>query len=804
MSEAKTPSMFARRTRVTLPLALIALIWVGVGCGGDIEARMAEVRALQDVGQFSASIEELREILAIAPDYPEAAYRLGVALVQTGESSRAVWALQKAAESPQYAVVAGLLLASAHMDNENFEEAVRAADRVLEIDPDRQVALQLRAKGNLGAGRLDEALQDSTRLVELYPEDYSARVLHATVLADSGRLEEAKKAHDLVKELGENSPDPGNRSRSCIAPAMFARQELNSPEKAEPLYEDCIAKYPSDSFVINRSMQFFDSIGKKERATEVIRSAVEQAPENLQLRSTLANRLSNAGRVEEAEKILVEAAERFGTASAWNLLAGFYRREREPEKALEAIEKVIDLAGGGGDQLRFTQADVLVDLGELERAEEVAASLSEPTYATLIRGRILLEQGDAQGALHAFEQGIRNWPNNAGARYLAGVAARELGDQERAVSELREAVRADAKATSAPLLLARMHLARHEYSQAVAMANEALKGPDGQREGQGYLIGARAFTALERYDRARKVIDAFLTATGNLPDATVEMARVERAAEGPAAAVAAIQASKLDPTAPGNEKVLRALADNLIELGRADEALERVDSALARSPDLSDLHQLRGTVLARKGDAERATAAFDKALELDAGNAAAVAGLATLRANAGDASGAIDLFDRAAELDPEQAEYAYSAAQLALASGNPSARERLEAVVRRTPGHAGARNDLAWLLAERGEDLDRALELAEAAVRLNDAPDLQDTLGWVLLKRGESGRAAEVLEKAVEQQPGSPTLLYHFAMALKENGEDQRARETLKRALETPGFPDAEAAGLLLAELERP
>ena len=75
-------------------LVAVAVSCFALGCGGDIEARMAEVRALQDVGQFTASIDELREIMAISPDLPEAAYRLGVALVQTGEPSRAVWALQ--------------------------------------------------------------------------------------------------------------------------------------------------------------------------------------------------------------------------------------------------------------------------------------------------------------------------------------------------------------------------------------------------------------------------------------------------------------------------------------------------------------------------------------------------------------------------------------------------------------------------------------------------------------------------------------------------------------------------------------
>lgn len=198
----------ARRGRPLAALALLALAWLGTGCGGDIEARMAEVRALQDVGQFSASIEELREILAIVPDYPEAAYRLGVALVQTGESSRAVWALQKASESPAYAVVAGLLLASTHLENENFEEAVRAADRVLEIDPERQLALQLRAKGNIGAGRYAEALVDTRRLVELYPDDYTAQVTHAAALAEADQLEEAKAAFARVKEMGAASGDP--------------------------------------------------------------------------------------------------------------------------------------------------------------------------------------------------------------------------------------------------------------------------------------------------------------------------------------------------------------------------------------------------------------------------------------------------------------------------------------------------------------------------------------------------------------------------------------------------------------------
>ena len=53
------------------PLAAACVLALGLvlsGCGGDIDARMAEVRALQDVGQYEASIAELRPILAIEPN----------------------------------------------------------------------------------------------------------------------------------------------------------------------------------------------------------------------------------------------------------------------------------------------------------------------------------------------------------------------------------------------------------------------------------------------------------------------------------------------------------------------------------------------------------------------------------------------------------------------------------------------------------------------------------------------------------------------------------------------------------------
>src|SRR5262245_14141974 len=250
-------------SRATVTLAVL----FALGCGVGLESKMADVRALQEQGEFDASIAELDEVLARDPGHAEANYRLGLALVQTGEPSRALWPLQKAAEASGYEISAGVLLASTYFQTQNFDEAIRAADGVLARAPDRQAALRIRANANLAARRLDAAYADTSRLVELYPKDYGVRALHATVLGQLGRLSEAERAHALLKEMGDQSDDPDFRNRACLAPAIFAHEVLKDPAKAKALFDDCASRRPTDTVVISHLVDFYDGVGDPARGT---------------------------------------------------------------------------------------------------------------------------------------------------------------------------------------------------------------------------------------------------------------------------------------------------------------------------------------------------------------------------------------------------------------------------------------------------------------------------------------------------------------------------------------------------------
>ena len=192
--------------KIAAAVGLLVLALAQSGCGAD-DDRMAEIRALQNAGRFEDSIDGLRGVLAETPELPEANYRLGVALARTGNPSRSVWALEKASEASEFSIPANLQLASVQFGLNNFEESIRASDRVLAADPNHREALSLNAHAHVGARQLEEALIDTSHLLELDPDTYPILVVHATVLAELGRKSEAEAAHARIKQISAASGD---------------------------------------------------------------------------------------------------------------------------------------------------------------------------------------------------------------------------------------------------------------------------------------------------------------------------------------------------------------------------------------------------------------------------------------------------------------------------------------------------------------------------------------------------------------------------------------------------------------------
>lgn len=261
------------------------------GCFGTSEDRLGEARALQEQGAFQESIAPLRALLAREPEHADASYLLGIALLQTGQPSQAVYPLEKAAASPEHRVTAGLLLAATFSQLEAWDEAIRAASDVLEADPGRSAALRLRAQALLGAHRPEEALADAQRLYEATPGDFQAGLLYGTILAELGRTAEAETVHAELEAAAQASGDPLQAMRGCLARAAFFEEHLHDDARAEPHYRGCLERDPTDPLALRLVSSFLDERGRSDEATALWRDALARAPDELVFRQVLATRL---------------------------------------------------------------------------------------------------------------------------------------------------------------------------------------------------------------------------------------------------------------------------------------------------------------------------------------------------------------------------------------------------------------------------------------------------------------------------------------------------------------------------------
>ncbi len=116
--------------------------------------------------------------------------------------------------------------------------------------------------------------------------------------------------------------------------------------------------------------------------------------------------------------------------------------------------------------------------------------------------------------------------------------------------------------------------------------------------------------------------------------------------------------------------------------------------------------------------------------------------------------------------------------------------------MQRDPDFAPALNNLAWLYAEKGGNIDMALGLAQRAKsRVPDNPSITDTLAWIEYRKGLYDSATRSFESLVRSNPKVAVYRYHLGMALIKSGRVAEGRASLRQALDMQlASPNAEEA----------
>ena len=237
----------------------------------------------------------------------------------------------------------------------------------------------------------------------------------------------------------------------------------------------------------------------------------------------------------------------------------------------------------------------------------------------------------------------------------------------------------------------------------------------------------------------------------------------------------------------------------------AAAAIKRLEGEIARQPDNPNLFVLLSRSHSAAGDPTKQEEALRSAVSVDPGFATGYTMLADLYVKQRRLDEARAEYEAIAKRDPSNVMAVTMVGLLLEQQGKRD--EAIKAYERVVKGANSpvAENNLAFMYAEHGMNLDVALELATSAKqRMPDDPSVDDTIGWIYYQKGLPELAIKPLESALQQLPNNAELLVHLGLTYAKLGEKAKARETLQRALKLdPRVVGGDEAKRVLASLSQ-
>jgi tetratricopeptide (TPR) repeat protein len=387
-------------------------------------------------------------------------------------------------------------------------------------------------------------------------------------------------------------------------------------------------------------------------------------------------------------------------------------------------------------------------------------------------GRYYESQGDVDKAIASHKQALSLAPASAEIRAeLAGLYARQDRPAE-AVEMAEAALEKDPENREANRILGSVFAALAEQRQRLKPGDDpatyvprAIGALERARQagsdlGLDLTLG-RLYLQTKAFDRAIPLLRRVAAEQPGYTEMAILLATAEEGAGRTADAIATLKAS-LDE----NPKSFRGWV-MLGELSEKQTAWQPAADAYARAQALNprlDLSARRAGALLNAGNAAAARDLLKDSASAAKPGPVVLYLYATALRQTGDLAGAEEMARRLRAAAPDDPRGMYVLAQVLEARKDFDGAERsLRDILQRDPADATALNYLGYMLAERGERLDEAVELVQRALKIEPGnPSFLDSLGWAYYQQGKLDLADPPLSEAASKMPDNSVIQDHL------------------------------------------
>jgi tetratricopeptide (TPR) repeat protein len=470
-------------------------------------------------------------------------------------------------------------------------------------------------------------------------------------------------------------------------------------------------------------------------------------------------------------------------------IGDYYLRIRDYSAALQNYELGQKENGKNKRAYQKKMVEVLGTQGKLDQASKIVADLlkqdSKDPEVVAMHATLLLATGDRKQiktVISELQPLVSKMPGNATLHFNLGRAYMANGDVQsldQARMQFLEALKADPRYNPARLALAENYLMRNDGAKALQTADEVISLDTHNLAAR--LIRASALIGMRENAKAREELAMVLKLYPKSNDARFQIATLnfieQRYPEAEADFTLLMQAN--DPR--GLPGIMEAKAGQ----GQWPQAIKIADDQLRQAPDRDDYRLALAKIYFRAGKYTECAAEYQKLIDKNPKSSDLYVRMGEAKVTRGDSKGAVEAFKKAKEIDPADPVPSLRLAIFYDNEGrNDEARKYYEEALKIRPDDPTALNNLAYLKANDGVDLDQALALAQRAQnKMPNNPDVRDTVALIYVKKNLTDDGLRLLRELVSQRPNSATFHLHLAMALYQKGDRPTAKKELEAAM---------------------
>ncbi len=712
-------------------------------------------------------------------------------------------------ESPSGLVERGMALESKGNDS----GASILYRRAIKADARYGPAYKALAALALRHGEITSAREAYIRAAELHPEDGRLKARLADVsyrlyFSDPGRPAALlREIEVLAGELVQRWPKLADGHR-LQAQVLLERHQLNA---AIEVLERALRVLPGEPALASQLASAYYQRGDRDRASELLVSLLDNSPDFGNAYDLLYLQAMQSGRLDVAAETLQRKWQHFQTVDAGLQLAAHHAAVNKQEKAIEFLAallqsrpkepllhaKIGDFWLHRGDyararshyeqgrslepQKRGDYAGRLVELllasGKTEEAQKLidTEKAHSPNDLSLqaIHAAVRLsatKPDDRKEARIRLEQLLSQMPTSPFVRYHLGRAYLIEGNAPKAAEQLERSVALDPNYAPGWLALAEAELISGDTARGEQKARSLLRRLPGHPI--ALQLAARARMAQQRPKEAEDLLNQAVRSRPENLVALYDLFQVQLAQRhwDQAAQTVAL----LRKSSPGADwKVDLAEAQLAGRRGDPTQSLAILEAALKGQSHVIALRGAYAALLLHNGQSGRALDQYRILATAQPENFEYKLGLANSLAVAGKAPEALALYEELQRSNPAENRVWIQYAALARQSGrNADAIRAYRSAISRDDTNPLVLNNLAWILAQSGQDLPEALALAQRAQKLMPGSvEIDDTLAATYRKMGLDGNALSVYQRMLQYAP--PESRPRIEAKIKEVGPGQ-------------------------------